>query len=402
VLEPRFGRDFSGVRVHDGASAAASASALDAAAFTVGRDIVFGAGRYQPDRPAGRRLVAHELSHVAQQDGGSGAAAGESQLEAEAAAVAGGSGAAATRLSAAPAGSVQRQPASAASEPETLPAVTNPPLLENAGRGGNRFDAALDRGQCILDLQVRADFRFGNSPGIDWKEADKEPWKRSFIDIVTRRWSFQYDLVPSKKCEVDPCPSVAARLQVIDVSNPAGGPPSAKPHLTVSVMSAPLAAMEHQSMDEGASTISVGRASTQPSDGEGPVVEHEMGHHLGLEHIHCTTNADECYGTNRYERADVMGRGEVVSPRDYEPFAEAMNQIEPACGWRVDPGGYKDPNRRWLARNMLIGGLLGAFVGGFAGFFAGGLVGAGIGGMVGLGAGALLGAWLGSRPARTV
>jgi hypothetical protein len=65
---PRFGHDFSHVRVHTDAAAAQSARAVDASAYTVGRDIVFASGKYEPDTDNGRRLLAHELTHVAQQD----------------------------------------------------------------------------------------------------------------------------------------------------------------------------------------------------------------------------------------------------------------------------------------------------------------------------------------------
>lgn len=68
-FERRLGLDLSGVRVHEGDRAAESARAVDAAAYTVGSDIVFGAGRYAPQSAAGRRLLAHELAHVAQQAG---------------------------------------------------------------------------------------------------------------------------------------------------------------------------------------------------------------------------------------------------------------------------------------------------------------------------------------------
>lgn len=70
-MEPRFGRDFGDVRVHTGGSAAASAGDINARAYTVGHDVVFGAGEYAPDSSAGRRLIAHELTHVVQQRGGS-------------------------------------------------------------------------------------------------------------------------------------------------------------------------------------------------------------------------------------------------------------------------------------------------------------------------------------------
>jgi hypothetical protein len=66
-FEPRFGRDFTQVRVHDDALAACSADAVSAEAYTVGRHIVFASGRHAPRSTAGRALLAHELTHVVQQ-----------------------------------------------------------------------------------------------------------------------------------------------------------------------------------------------------------------------------------------------------------------------------------------------------------------------------------------------
>ncbi|MBW3602775.1 MAG: DUF4157 domain-containing protein [Actinobacteria bacterium] len=71
AMGARFGHDFSGVRVHTGGAAASAAAAVDAVAFTVGRDIVFGAGRYAPRTPLGEGLLSHELAHVVQQDSAS-------------------------------------------------------------------------------------------------------------------------------------------------------------------------------------------------------------------------------------------------------------------------------------------------------------------------------------------
>jgi hypothetical protein len=63
----QFGYDFSHVRIHTDARAAASADALDARAYTVGNDIVLGRGEYAPASQTGRTLLAHELAHVVQQ-----------------------------------------------------------------------------------------------------------------------------------------------------------------------------------------------------------------------------------------------------------------------------------------------------------------------------------------------
>jgi predicted chitinase len=66
-MEPRFGQDFSGVRVHTESKAAESSKAVGALAYTFGQNIVFGSGQYAPQTDAGRHTLAHELTHVVQQ-----------------------------------------------------------------------------------------------------------------------------------------------------------------------------------------------------------------------------------------------------------------------------------------------------------------------------------------------
>lgn len=94
-FEPRFGHDFSHVRMHTGAKAAASARAVNALAYTVGPNVVMGAGQLRLDTAADRHVLAHELSHVVQQRGHSatavdnlriGAASSAYEREADAAA----------------------------------------------------------------------------------------------------------------------------------------------------------------------------------------------------------------------------------------------------------------------------------------------------------------------------
>jgi hypothetical protein len=69
-FEPRFGYDFSRVRIHSGGKAGEAARAINALAYTVGPHIVFGAGQYAPGSTEGNRLLAHELTHTVQQSGG--------------------------------------------------------------------------------------------------------------------------------------------------------------------------------------------------------------------------------------------------------------------------------------------------------------------------------------------
>src|SRR5262249_12670896 len=112
-MESRFNHDFSQVRLHTDPQAAESARAVNAHAYTVGRDVVFAADRYRPESDTGRALLAHELAHVVQQRGLQPAACDlplsaaedaslEREADAAARAVTGGgpSGAIPTRLSA--------------------------------------------------------------------------------------------------------------------------------------------------------------------------------------------------------------------------------------------------------------------------------------------------------------
>ena len=66
-MEQHFGHDFSRVRVHTDSRAAESAKALNSLAYAIGRDVVFGQGQYAPETITGKRLLAHELTHVVQQ-----------------------------------------------------------------------------------------------------------------------------------------------------------------------------------------------------------------------------------------------------------------------------------------------------------------------------------------------
>jgi hypothetical protein len=69
-MESRLGADFSGVRVHTDATASESARSVQAYAYTVGSDVVFQSGKYKPESDSGKRMLAHELTHVVQQRSG--------------------------------------------------------------------------------------------------------------------------------------------------------------------------------------------------------------------------------------------------------------------------------------------------------------------------------------------
>lgn len=85
-MEPRFGHDFSRVRVHTGTEAVAATQAVNARAFAIGNELVFADGRYAPATEAGKQLLAHELAHVIQQQIGRGGNDRAAEDEADAAA----------------------------------------------------------------------------------------------------------------------------------------------------------------------------------------------------------------------------------------------------------------------------------------------------------------------------
>lgn len=72
-MESRFGHDFSQVRIHTNSNSTASARSVNARAYTVGQDIIFGSGHYHPQTTVGKKLLAHELTHVVQQKNNAGA-----------------------------------------------------------------------------------------------------------------------------------------------------------------------------------------------------------------------------------------------------------------------------------------------------------------------------------------
>jgi len=138
-MEPRFGHDFSHVRIHVDQKAAESARAVNALAYTVGSDVVFRESQYAPHTSEGRRLLAHELTHVVQQRGQSMRSAHgvtlddspELEQEADRVADAALSGQLESAIAARTTRGVQRQPASKPDAPATQPPKAEPSKVES-------------------------------------------------------------------------------------------------------------------------------------------------------------------------------------------------------------------------------------------------------------------------------
>lgn len=149
AFERTWGHDFSAVRVHADEDAARSAEAVGAHAYTVGHDVVFGRGRYEPGSERGTQLLAHELTHVRQQEGAPSTgqvallddAAAEAEAERAPAAVA-------LRVPPALQRAAVEEPAAipAAAEPAAAPAADEPAAEEPARPAPPEVEAPEDAG----------------------------------------------------------------------------------------------------------------------------------------------------------------------------------------------------------------------------------------------------------------
>lgn len=393
----RLGHDFSRVRIHTDARAADSARAVDALAYTVGQDVVFGDGRYAPQTRDGRRLLAHELAHTVQQSrpaagAPAGAdAAGEHDAERAADSVAAGR---AYRPQAAAPVSIARQAASAPTAADAAPAREKPPLPARPGiRGfGNfhykdfgRFDADVTPDMvpqpggagysCKLQIRTRVKFNQVDQPH-PWPKGRFASWKREFIAMVEKHWSTRYLLVPAAPCPNEGCTSAVVYVHVEDVAT--------SPHHEVDVLyQKPGGARSNA----GVPDQSVGRFYESDVRSSGLIHQqrtalHEAGHWFGMNHIFCDSNADFCYGITHGQSDDVMGRGEFVSSRDYAPFLEVMKRAT-GCEWRT-AGEHGGSRAGSIALKLgLIGAIAGGFLGAALGLGLGALAFAGLAGLAG-------------------
>lgn len=288
-FEPRFNRDFSDVRIHTDTYANQSAQHINALAYTTGRDIVFNRGQYQPASESGRRLIAHELTHVVQQGGASD--------------------------------TVQRQ-------------VANPDIERRFGLGmRNRFglyDAELNRAINTLTLLMRIKFDFTGA----WASAqDQQDWITNFISHVQNRWSYRFYLVPEGIC-LNAHDTFFARVNVEAVTS--------GQHYTVEVGASPGTSSANSRARTASLDAFDNDVRTRTDLGqhfEQRASEHEFGHMLGIPHIECDPTTGVCpagdqYGDTVGERGDVMGAGWIVSARDYTPFTTAMYYFT-GCNWRA-------------------------------------------------------------------
>jgi len=284
------GADFSDVKIHANSTSSSLNQSLNSRAFTYGNNIYFNKGEYNPSSTSGKKLLAHELTHVVQQTGST----------------------------------IHKQATQA-----TVPQTERRNGLGIRGRTG-LYDAVLNRGTNTLTLEMRVAFNFtGPWPN----DAAKTRWSNDFERLVENRWSYRYYLVPDGVCS-SADETFFARVNVIPVTS--------NPHFNITVA--------YVTSHAGSSANSVTRTAsldsmdtverTRTRAGESfqqRGVEHEFGHMLGLAHIECDVTTGVCpagdqYGDTPSEAGDIMGVGTIVSERDYLPFTTAMYYFT-GCNW---------------------------------------------------------------------
>ena len=219
-MESRFGHDFSRVRVHTDARAAESARAVDALAYTVGRDVVFGAGQYAPGIREGQRLLAHELTHTIQQGGGVARSPitlpvtfpeDSTEREAEQAADMATVGRVFLPSNGSRLTIARQTPARAAgvSPPSSPPAAVPDVVVHNTELGGlsvGNFDFHFR--SCVILAWVWVKFQFTK----DIKSTEQAAFKQRFNNAVHSVWAHTgYSLSGGKGC---PCGTVPIEIHV--------------------------------------------------------------------------------------------------------------------------------------------------------------------------------------------
>ena len=210
-MEPAFGTSFSGVRLHTDASAAQLSDQLNARAFTVGGDVVFGSGEYQPGTLAGDALIAHELAHVVQQGSGarqaprarseSSESAFENDADRSAVAAVGATRGAAVGQRARPnlRAGMRLQRCGGEAKPAASPSLQTDKALRKS------WDAAFQEGLGVLNAAVKQKGKDvgcefpGGKPAAEWRY-DNDYWKPITGEQEIRKYQIAYE--PRRKAHI--------------------------------------------------------------------------------------------------------------------------------------------------------------------------------------------------------
>ncbi|HZY35746.1 MAG TPA: DUF4157 domain-containing protein [Mucilaginibacter sp.] len=306
-FEPRFGHDFSGVRLHTDTIAAKSAQSINALAYTSGNNIVFNAGQYSPESDSGMKLMAHELTHVVQQQG-------SDSLK---------------NIQRVPAGNTAKPPVTSEVNKPTTETISNAPASASDWNKTFNWDAKFQVVYNLNSKRVTIVSRLYSTAS----DAIKTGWKNA----IESKWGKgQFNLEVWEGCEPKVFP---IDVDIQWVNDPA------KAHYTITP-NAP-GATQNGRAGVGGTTGMTGWGTADATD-----VPHEYGHMLGNAEEYFTTNGvDYSYGGTRSgfrdRGAGIMNNpSESPFPRHYELVRTGFANMMPYNLSRVrvvQNGTYNPP-----------------------------------------------------------
>ena len=271
--EPRLGHDFSNVKIHTDAPAAKSAQSINSLAYTSGNHIVFNSGQYSPGTNAGKRLLAHELTHVIQQS--------------------------------------------------SLPG----PIIHRAVHNGTDWAGryAFDDNACTLNYSQDWYFRFPDSMGA----SQQTSYMAAAESQVEGVWSHKHKLLPSgTTCACSPN-GVDVGVDLIAHNEERRGRHGYGVNVitddTTGLTTLPTRTMTlHETHDV---PVNMGDGLTQQR------IAHEFGHTLNMNDEY--TGWASFWGIpGAGDRSSIMHSGDDVRPRHYQPFADMINTALEGCLFR--------------------------------------------------------------------
>ena len=296
-FEPRFGQDFSSVRIHTGQQATDSAKSVQSRAYTLGRDVVFGAGEYRPHTNSGKHLLAHELTHVVQQT----RAQNNDRLQSK------------------------RVPVTATVDG----AIVQRRVYEGHDHGG-RYE--IDDDDCT--------YRYHQNWFFDFRTEQTEPEREQYMQAARQQiqdvWSGKFPLIPDlESCACYPSGfSVTVEMHPHERERQGRG-------FTAIITTTEERGFTNQPLrnidlgTEHEQPLNMGRDLTQQR------VAHEFGHTIGLtDEYHGWAGLFNTRGSR--DRPSIMHSGDQVRPRHYQHFADMIN-LEIGSGCTYSPAGRRVP-----------------------------------------------------------
>ena len=182
-FEPHFSRDFSEVRIHTNSRADEMARGVKAKAFTYGRDLVFRSGAYRPETKEGKRLLAHELTHVVQQEN-------------------------------TPVNRIQRQSQSKEKEQFEITEFDFKKGEQKATKktSGGKVDIHYDPAKKVFRCTFHLDWTFP----LSWNDERKKKYRQKFAAVIKKHWSEKYTLAEYSGEEKGATPTGRQAKVVID------------------------------------------------------------------------------------------------------------------------------------------------------------------------------------------